>query len=109
MTIPQRTEGDVTIPILDIDYSKKLWGVWSTDEKHVEELQKKGSSWTGKARNIRLCDNRGQLTQPQSATAAKTKLWIVTVCACPTDLDNVMGAIFHEALSPLGFNQQIKA
>ena len=51
MTIPQRTRGDVRIPILDINNPKRALGVWSTNEKHVEELKKKGLPWTGKARN----------------------------------------------------------
>ena len=36
LTIPQRTGGDVTIPMLDVDVAKKTLGVWNPDKKHVE-------------------------------------------------------------------------
>ena len=33
----------------------------------------------------------------------------MSVCAPPTYLDKVMGAIFYDPLSPLGINQKMKA
>ena len=39
----------------------------------------------------------------------KVNYGIVSVCAPPTYLDKVMGAILYDALSPLGINQKMKA
>ena len=106
LSIPQRTGGDIAIPILNNNAPKKALGVWSRDANHVEELKKKGLLWAGKARN------RGYVTMEDNWRSIKTQLQpklnygIGSVCAPPTDLDKVMGVIFHNTLSPLGINQK---
>ena len=111
-TVPQRDGSTKSVQTLSYSIAKKSLGVkfagdGRTTKDHTKWREEQGKTWTDNLRNKGFITSRDGWKSLNTQLKPKLEFGLVAVCAPPKDLEDLLGRIQHNALSPLGFNQKI--
>ena len=110
LAVPQPNSTTATIPLLDNLHTEKTLGVWSNPLNDpcvpLTKRKEKGLSWIEKLRR-RPLERRDVWLSLTTMEYPKWSYGLSSLYASPSQLDDLMGSIYFQALPQLGFNQHI--